>query len=173
MKRGSSFCLFSCCLALCFAASAAYGSPVLYTFTGTTLGTSGSPSHAQVFQLTVPDFLPVVLNGPVIPFLSTDPAVNSCVPCNSPPIPALHFLRGADSDLIQFHDEDNTNYLYSFAENTFSNAGTYHTLPGINVNTGTLTISEVPEPSTVGVLIIGLSTIAFGLRLRSVRVLHG
>jgi hypothetical protein len=119
-----------------------------------------------MFQLTLPDFLPVVLNGPVITFLSTDPEVNSCVPCNSPPVPALAFLRSAGSDLVQFADQNGTNYPYFFPENALSNAGVFQTLPGINVNTGSLVITAIPEPSTAGVFVLGLSAIALYLRLR-------
>src|SRR5690348_13111804 len=85
--------LIRSCAVLCFAAFAAYGAPVLYTFTATTRATQGSPSHTEQFQLTVPDFLPLVENGAVLSFLRDDPALISCVSCAEAPLSALHFLR--------------------------------------------------------------------------------
>jgi hypothetical protein len=123
--------------------------------------------------LTVPFFLPVVLNGPVVPFVSTDPEVISCVPCKNPPDPALFFLRGGIGDSIQFQDANGTGYLYFFPADALSNTGTHQTLAGINVNTGTLTVTATPEPSTQGLLMIGLGTAAVVLRRRRSRIRHG
>ena len=159
--------------ALCLATSMAHAGPITYTFSGTTLPGSGSPSHSELFQLTVPDFLPVVLNGSVVPFVSTDPGVIACVPCKDPPNPALFFLRGGIGDSIQFQDADGTGYLYFFPADAFSNVGTHHTLAGINVNTGTLIITATPEPSTQALLMIGLGPVAVVFRRRLHRIRHG
>ena len=157
-------------VALLFAAVAAYAGPIHYTFTGTTVGSLDSPSHLQEFELTVPDFLPVVSNGLVASFLSIDPEVSSCTPCIGPPHSALIFLRGPDHGLIQFKDMDGINYAYFFSENVLSAPGTRYTLPGVNLNTGTLTVTAVPEPSTWSVLMIGLGVLAFGVHLRARRL---
>jgi hypothetical protein len=162
--------LFHCAAAVFFEASVAYGSPILYTFNAVAPASAGSLAHSQTFQLIVPDFLPVVLNGPVAEFLSTDPAVVSCVPCKDPPVSALFFLRGGAGDSIQFQDKNGTGYFYLFAENVLSNTGTYETLSGINVNKGTLVVAAVPEPSTTCLLAMGLSGVALRLRIRRRRV---
>jgi hypothetical protein len=121
-----------------------------------------------MFQMTLPGYLPLVSGGPLLSFLSTDPTVNSCVPCVDPPLTALYFLRGGTSDLIQFKDQDGTNYLYTFPVNSLSQAGRYSTLPGININKGTLnvTVTATPEPSAAVLFAIGLCTVLLGLRLR-------
>jgi hypothetical protein len=161
--------LFSFWAALVLSACAAYGGPILYTFTGTTLPSSGSPAHSEVFQLKVPDFLALVVNGPLAQFRSDDAGMISCVPCAGPPVSAVSFLRGGAGDSIQFQDQNGTGYFYLFGENAFSTVGTHQTLPGINVNTGTLVVEAVPEPSTFGLLVIGLSTVALRLRNRGAR----
>jgi hypothetical protein len=148
-----------------FTGSQLEAGPVLYTFSGTTVV---SP-HSQAFQLLLPDFLPVVLNGPFVSFLSTDGAVLSCVPCNIPPVPALSFRRAETSlpsDYISFSDIDDVGYDYYFSLGAFSSVGTYQTLPGVNVNTGTLVVAAVPEPFTLMLLMIG-----FGVLGRYVPVL--
>jgi hypothetical protein len=60
--------------------------------------------------------------------------------------------------------------LESFGYNlpVFTSIGTYQTLPGTDVNTGTLTITGVPEPSTVGLVLAGI--IAASLRRRPLKV---
>lgn len=159
--------LLQCVAALCLATCAAYGSPVVYSFTGTAPAQPGSPSHAEVFQLTLPDFLPVDLNGPPVQFVSTDPGVNSCVPCQPSPITALVFLRSASSDLVQFLDENGTTYPYFFPANTLTQVGYYQTLPGFNVNAGTLEVgAEAPEPSTMAFLAMGLGAVGLVRRIR-------
>jgi hypothetical protein len=160
--------LLRICAALCFATCAASAAPVLYTFTATTRATPGSPSHLEKFELTTADFLPVVVNGPVISFLQTDPALLSCVACATPPAGALHFLRADSSDVVQFRDADGILRPYFFAPNTLSIPGTHDTLPGFNVNVGNIVVAETPEPSTAGLVITGLAAAA--LRLRRYRV---
>ena len=149
-----------CVALLLLTGVAAIASPVRYTFEATTTALPGSPSHVESFSLVTSAFLPVVENGPLISFLADDPAVLSCVSCVAPPIPALHFLRSASADLIQFVDADGTNRPYFFPVDALSNVGTWSTQPGINVNQGTLVVSSVPEPATAGALLIGLAIIA-------------
>jgi hypothetical protein len=126
----------------------------------------GSPAHLEQFQLAVPDFLPLVTDGPLITFQSDDPAVISCVACASPPAGALHFLRSSIGDIIQFRDADGILRPYFFLPNVLASAGTYSTLPGINVNVGELVVSEIPEPSTAGLVGVAL-TAALCRRRRS------
>jgi hypothetical protein len=147
---------------LCFAACSAHAS-ILYEFTATTSPAPGSPSHLEFFQLELPDFLSISSGGPLISFFENDPAVISCIACTDPSVPALHFLRGPDGDMIQFADADGTTRLYTFPLNALSNIGTYSTLPGINVNLGALDVASVPEPSTAGLLRIGTLAIAWPL----------
>jgi hypothetical protein len=158
--------IVKCCAALCFATYTAYGAPILYTFTATTRATVGSPSHLEQFQLIAPDFLPLVLNGPLISFLRDDSALLSCVACADPPIAALHFLRSDTSDLVQFRDADGILRPYFFAPDALSQLGTHDTLPGINVNIGRVVVSEVPEPRTTGLLLTGAAALALRLRRR-------
>lgn len=156
LKIGAKAALHSIGALLCLAASTAYGGPIHYAFTGTTLPSGGLPGHSQVFELTLPDFLPVVSGGPVVEFVSTDPAVISCIPCTNPPDPALFFLRGGIGDSVQFQDQNGTGYIYFFPADVLTTVGTHQTLPGINVNTGTLSVAAIPEPSTAGMLILGV-----------------
>lgn len=158
--------MMKCLAALSLAACAAYGSPVLYTFTATTRATLGSPAHTEAFQLRLPEYLPVAEGSPLISFLRTDPAVLSCTACTNAPVPALHFLRSGGSDLVQFADEDGTTRLYMFPLLALTSAGTHDTLPGINVAVGALTVAPVPEPSTTAMLVIGLAALALGARGR-------
>jgi len=113
-----------CCVLLSLVTCVAVATPVQYTFTATTLTSLGSPSHTEAFDLVLPDFMPLVQNGPVISFLSDDPTLRSCIACVAPPVPSLHFLRSTTNDLIQFVDEDGTNRLYTLAlENAETGAG--------------------------------------------------
>ncbi len=120
--------------------------------------------HLEQFELTTPDFLPVLDNGPVLSFLASDPGLLSCVACTDPPVPTLHFLRSATSDLVQFRDTDGILRPYFFPVNALSSPGTYQTLPGINVAVGTLVVSQTPEPSTLWMAIAGGLLLVFGMR---------
>jgi hypothetical protein len=162
---------FACVGAILMAsACAVYGDPVLYSFTATTSAPIGSPSHTEAFEFVAPDFLPVVLNGPVISVMKTDPAMLSCVACVDPPIPAVHFLRGGAGDSIQFQDADHISRFFLFQPDALSTMGTHSTQPGINVAVGTLTVSaapaqsDAPEPSTWTMLGIGFAGLAIGVR---------
>jgi hypothetical protein len=113
-----------------------------------------------------PDFLPLVLNGEVISFLRDDPALLSCIACTDPPIPTLHFLRSDNSDLVQFRDADGILRPYFFPPSVLSQLGIYDTLPGINVNVGKIVVSEVPEPSTAGLVLAGAALVTLRLKRR-------
>ncbi|MCC6590558.1 MAG: PEP-CTERM sorting domain-containing protein [Bryobacterales bacterium] len=140
---------------------------VIYTFTATTRASFGSPSHQETFRLETPGFIPLVTNGPLISLLETDPAVTKCTPCKDAPVPALHFLRGSTSDLIQFADEDGATRLFTFPFESLSNAGSYSTLWGINVERGELTVANTPEPSTFALLATGAALLAFRRQRRN------
>jgi hypothetical protein len=144
---------------LCVAVCTAHATPVSYTFTATTRATVGSPAHLEQFRLLTPDFLPVVLNGPVISFLRDDPALISCVSCTDPPVPTLHFLRSGIGDVVQFRDADGILRPYFFPMNVLSNPGVYDTPGGFNVNVGKLVVAETetPEPATVAMVTAGLA----------------
>ena len=160
------------CILLLLATCAAYGSPIQYVFTATTRATLGSPAHTETFELIMPDFLPVTTNGGVISLLSNDPSVISCSPCKAPPVAALHFLRGGSGDSIQFQDTDNVGRFYLFAPGALTTLGPQSTLPGINVNMGTLVVSRAadetsaPEPSTWTMIFGGLTAAAIIRRRR-------
>jgi hypothetical protein len=127
----------------------------------------GSPAHLETFQLELADYLPVTSGGGPISFMSNDPAVEVCTPCNSSPVPALHFLRGSSSELIQFADLDGTTRLYEFPLPALSEAGSYHTLPGINTNQGDLAVvATTPEPSTMGLFAAGIAALVWRSRRR-------
>lgn len=151
------------CLAITLLTTSAHAS-VIYTFTATTRATMGSPAHQETFRLETPDFLPLVTNSPLISLLETDPTVTQCTPCKDAPVPALHFLRGSTSDLIQFADEDGTTRLFTFPFESLSNVGSYSTLWGINVERGELTVANTPEPSTFALLSAGAALVALRLR---------
>jgi len=170
MKLKISARLLVSCSVLLFATQGAHGAPIVYTFTATTQPTLGSPSHLEKFQLTVPDFLPLVLNGDVISFLRSDPALISCVACTDPPVPTLHFLRSDTSDLVQFSDADGILRPYFFQPNTLSSPGTYDTLSGINVAVGNLVVTETPEPSTMVLIVMGVVPFAFRLHFLRLRL---
>lgn len=155
------------CLALALLTTTAQAS-VIYTFTATTRASLGSPSHQETFRLETGDFLPLVTGGPLISLLETDPSVQQCSPCENPPVPALHFLRSGDSDLVQFADEDGTTRLFRFPFETLSSAGSYSTLWGINVESGQLTVANTPEPSTFALLAVGAALISVRIRRRPV-----
>jgi len=162
--------LSSYCAVLCFATVTAYGAPMLYNFSGTTIPGGGSPSHVQSFHLAVPDFLPTVLDGGPLPVVSNDPIVLTCVPCEAPPLPALYFLRGSSGDIIQFEDANGTGYVYFFPVNSLSSLGTHATQPGINVNRGTLVVTATPEASTIWSLLLGIGAISLRLWLRPLKI---
>ena len=156
--------LLMSCGVLLFVSQGAHAAPVLYTFTATTQAAMGSPSHTEQFQLATPGFLPLVLNGEVLSFLRSDPALISCIACAEPPVPTLHFLRSDSSDLVQFSDADGILRPYFFPPNALSSPGTYDTLPGINVNAGQLVVAEAPEPSTMLLVVMGAAPFAFRRR---------
>jgi hypothetical protein len=149
----------------------AHATPVSYTFTATTRATLGSPAHLEQFRLLAPDFIPVVLNGPVISFLRDDPALISCVSCTDPPVQTLHFLRSGSGDVVQFRDTDGILRPYFFPMNVLSSPGAYNTSPGINVNVGKLVVAETPEPATVAMVTAGLAIA--GLLRRRLRLQEG
>ena len=157
------------CAVLFSATYTAHAAPILYTFTATTPATLGSPSHLEQFQLEAPDFLPLVLNGDVLSFLSSDPALISCIACADPPVPTLHFLRTDTSDLVQFRDADGILRPYFFPANSLSHPGSYDTLPGINVAVGKLVVTETPEPATMVLVLAGAATLASRLRRSGIR----
>jgi hypothetical protein len=109
----------------------------------------------------------VIENGPLISFLADDRAVLSCVSCAAPPIPALHFLRSAAGDPIQFVDADGTNRAYFFQVDALSTLVTWNTQSGVNASQGTLVVSSVPELATAGALFIGFAMIAASLVIRN------
>lgn len=148
--------VFRGCALVCLASCAAKAGPIRYSFEAATRDSVGSPSHIEMFRLQLPDFVPVVANGPVVSFLADDPGVASCLACKQPPLSAFHFLRGGSGDSIQFQDADGTGRFYLFSPNVFSSVGTYSTQPGINVNVGTLVVTAVPEPSSVSLVLAAL-----------------
>jgi hypothetical protein len=162
--------LLRSCGVLCLVVCAGNGAPVLYTFTATTRSTMGSPAHLEQFKLDLPDFLPLVMDGTVIPFQSDDPAVISCIACANPPTGALLFLRSSTGDIIQFRDADGILRPYFFSPSALSSVGTYSTLPGINVNVGSLAVSQIPEPSTAGLVGVALAAALHRWRRKRSRV---
>jgi len=158
--------IFPTCALLCLATVSACAGPIAYSFSATTRATPASPAHEEAFQLLLPDFLPVTVNGPVVSFASTDPALVACANCAAPPASAVHFLRGGSGDSIQFQDTDGVSRFYLFPANTLTTPGTFDTVPGINVNVGRFVVSNlsdgsaVPEPASWTMLIFGFAPLA-------------
>lgn len=152
--------------AFCFTQPAAYAASVVYTFSGTTLGSFPTPSHTESFRLTVSDFLPLEVGGPVVSIEADDPGLQVCEPCTDTSVPVLHFLRSSGSDLVQFVDRDGATRLYSFAAFALTNPSSYDTLFGINVNRGTLTVESVPEPSTLALTLLAAGCVVLRKRAR-------
>ena len=123
---------------------------VIYNFVGT-----GIDNEPMAFQLTVPTFVSPPLNGAFVGF--TCGQMNSSTNCDNS-VPAgnsIFFARyntpSPSSDYIQFDASNGSGYLIYFAINDFGATGVY-TAPeaGLGVgNTGTLTVSQTPEPTTL------------------------
>jgi hypothetical protein len=147
---------FLCALALSL--SGAAHADVTYTFSG--LSSAFFSPAQQLFTITVPTFITADTA-----FLPGDLAVGSCTSsvetCTS-----IHFLIapfGPSYDAIDFKTTRTTS-LYFFEPGAFGAVGTYQTQVGFN--TGTLTVTAVPEPQTYAMMLAGLALMGFVVRRR-------
>lgn len=173
MKTKASFWLIVFgALVFCFMTTSAHAD-VMYTFTGINNGPGGD-GLAVGFQYTSPIFLtatPPPFSGTVIPGSQLD----SCTACLVSSSIAVGFTPNNNGfgDTIEFADVNNLESVFAFSLGAFANPGTYHST--VPFNTGTLTVTIVPEPGSLFLSLLGMGTI-FGFvmwysRSRSSRVL--
>ncbi|MGJ5814860.1 PEP-CTERM sorting domain-containing protein [Paludibaculum fermentans] len=140
-------------------ASTTSAAPIVYTLTGTTNPVFGS-THSESFRFTASGFVNSWTT------LSAGD-LDACVACISSG-PAIDFVpNGAldvviPVDLIRFTDANGIVYGFFFVPEAFSNPGTYTAFgyfPYITSNLGVLTVEETPEPSTLLLMMMGLSVL--------------
>lgn len=129
---------------------------VIYTLTGSTNPAFG-PVHSEDFQFTSTDFITSSVS-----LAASD--LNSCVACAPSGTAVQFFPYGtvpvvAAVNYISFTDANGVVYGFFFDAGDFSTPGTYTAssfLPYIVSNSGTLTVEQTPEPSTLLLLGIGM-----------------
>jgi hypothetical protein len=118
---------------------------VVYNFVGT-----GLPSEPMAFQLTVSDFVnpPLGNPGPFVDF--TCAQLDSSTNCDSQ-LPGISFSNQgvAFSAQLTFDAINNTEYAFFFPTGAFDAPGVYSAESGRNFNSGTLTVTQTPEPHTI------------------------
>jgi hypothetical protein len=133
--------------------SQARADSVDYTFSGTNVGLPGADGLSVALEFISPT-----------PITSlTDVFASQLVSCTnclvSATVPAVEFRpNDPTGPAIGFIDITGTEFFYRFAPDAFSTAGTFTSLAGSYP--GTLTVTFVPEPSTVISLLAGLLTLA-------------
>ena len=138
----------------------ARASPIRYTFTGT--ANASNEGITAAFQYTAPDFITadspgvIVSRGgtfPLLPLLLSE--LDSCTNCS----PGAVFFT-PEFQQIQLNAVNNAAYVFLFPAGTFTTVGTHISLfpPGPGTNSATLTVTDVPEPSTF--VLVGFSVAA-------------
>jgi len=135
---------------------------VVYSFAGTGDAFSTVPAEPEAFQLAVPKFLAPPPNGSIT---FSCAQLDSSTNCNVASGPfAVYFSNfpsnslGA-ADTLEFVATNDIAYLFDFMNGAFGAPGVYVALQG---NSGTLTVTETPEPVT-GLFALGVVCL-FGLR---------
>ena len=148
------------CLLLA-AAMAAPAASVTYSFQAE--GPSNSGPMPGSFELMVPDF---VTGSPMSQFTGTDftscsaPGTGTCTAefyVGPSPISGLANDVGFGNDVCCF--------IYFFPDSSFTSPGTHTADPFHSAGNATLTVrvSDAPEPSTLGLAVVYLTLVAFGL----------
>jgi hypothetical protein len=140
---------------------------VEYTFSGINTTVSSLDGLSVGFTYISPDF---IVATSTVPGGTVDPVypsqLGSCLNCTTTPnFPAVFFEPGETgpnglADVLQFDDSTNNGggYVYYFNLGDFNTPGTYSTIvQPVAYNVGTLTVSvvNVPEPASIGLMLIG------------------
>jgi hypothetical protein len=140
---------------------AAHGSSIFYIFGGT--DTTGGTPEAEMFQLTVPDFISPPLNSFGADVGCAQLGLSS--ECVSPGlIFSQQSVLGAFSDQLQFNSPDAAS-VYDFPTGAFTTPGTYFSQPGENQNIGSLTVTDGPEPNPMALTLCAV-LLLFSLRVK-------
>jgi hypothetical protein len=124
---------------------------VIYTFVGTGQA-PGQPAEALAFQLAVPEF--VSASGFSLFSCAQLSSNTNCASTgtNGAPISAVFFIgnnlsspNSSFTDELGFRATDNIAYGFFFPTGAFTNPGIYNSVVG----TASLTVTAVPEPSSV------------------------
>ena len=132
-------------------AAASIHANVIYTFVGT--GESGPEPVA--FQLTVPDFVHPPNSGSFVEF--TCAQLDSSTNCDPSGIETFSYqsvMEGFSAQLT-FEATNDTEYGFFFPTGAFGTPGVYSAETGLNFNSGTLTVTQTPEPHTILLILIG------------------
>ena len=144
-----------------FGASVAHASSVTYSFVGIGGATLTVPDEPVAFELTVPAFI-IPAIGTHIDF--TCAQMNSSTNCGLAPNPYGAFFSSGST--LQFDASNNVGYVFNFPTGAFGAVGTYSAIPdpfpGAEQNTGTLTVTSTPEPTTLFLALSGIGL--FSLR---------
>jgi len=144
---------------------------VQYSFTALSSTDFNGESFTGSFSVVVPDFITANTTIPVAS-LSSCSAVSSlgpasCIDQNFYP----HFGTGPFNDALAFGVSSaatpNVNFYYYFDEGDFGQLGTFQTNSVLSNQTGTLTITAVPEASTWAMMAVGLVCMAVLVRRRT------
>lgn len=151
-----------CLLAAFLIAAAAHAESVVYTFIGT--DNSGEVPELEAFQLVVPDFIDTPPDGLGVDF-TCDQLVSS-TNCSSPGVLfSDQSVLGAFSAQLQF-DAPTVGSIFEFPADAFATPGSYSSEPG-EVNTGVLTVDELPEPGSIELTLAGL--LFLSIRVKKLR----
>src|SRR5262249_36829542 len=126
---------------------------VIYNFVGTEA--NSTPTVSLSFQLTVPTFVNPPLDGPPVVFACSqlDSQMNLLCPGVGNTVQFSNNSSQAPNSAIVFLiDGANAGDAWFFPAGALGSVGVY-TASGNRLNTGTLTVSQTPEPSTL--LLIG------------------
>jgi PEP-CTERM motif len=159
--------LFSKALPVLFFTAISCDAAIIYKFVGTGINGETVNSTIQVsnpepvaFQLTLPTFENPP-NNTGMDFLCSQ--LDSSQNCGATGLPFVGFSTqnsfGAFSSQLQFDASNGLAYFFLFPTGAFATLGTSVSETGsglgIRNNSGTLTVSATPEPTTAGFLVLG------------------